>query len=138
MTSPTARVRRVEVLVGPLVTFIAVLSLLGVARFYDRLPVRPPECGFKTAFGIPCVSCGGTRSAKALSRGGVVEALSFNPAVVIGSFVSILWLFSGLHRFFAGIAPLPVPEQNRRIRRIALVAVILLALNWVYLILFLK
>jgi hypothetical protein len=138
MTAPTARVRRVEVLVGPLVTFMAVLSLLGVARFYDRLPVRPPECGFKSTFGIPCVSCGGTRSAKALSRGRVVEALGFNPAVVIGSFVSFLWLLFGLRRFFAGAAPLPVPEHNRRIRRVALVTLILLALNWVYLILFLK
>ncbi|MEQ1843300.1 MAG: hypothetical protein ABL994_23085, partial [Verrucomicrobiales bacterium] len=62
----------------------------------------------------------------------------FNPALVIGSFVSFLWLLFGLRRFFSGAAPLPVPEQNRRIWRIALVAMILLALNWVYLILFLK
>ncbi len=138
MTAPTARVRRVEVLVGPLVTFIAVLSLLSVARFYDRLPVRPPECGFKSTFGIPCVSCGGTRSIKALSRGRIIEALRFNPAAVIGAFVSFIWMLSGLRRFFAGSAPLPIPEQNRRIWRVAFVAMILLALNWVYLILFLK
>lgn len=138
MTAPAARVRRLEVLVGPFVTFIAVISLLGVARFYDRLPVRPPECGFKSTFGIPCVSCGGTRSAKALSRGRVIEALSFNPAVVIGSFVSFLWLLSGLRRFCSGAVPLPILEQNKKIRQIALVTLILLALNWVYLILFLK
>lgn len=138
MSVPAARVRRVEVLVGPLVTFLAVLSLLGVARFYDRLPVRPPECGFKNSFGIPCVSCGGTRSIKALSQGQIVEALRFNPAVVIGGFVSLIWLMAGLRRYYGGAAPLPVPEQNRRIRRVALIVFVLLAFNWVYLILYLK
>ncbi|MBP6783873.1 MAG: DUF2752 domain-containing protein [Verrucomicrobiales bacterium] len=138
MSEDSPRVRRVEVLVGPLVTFVAVVALLIVARFYERMPVQAPECGFKATFGIPCVSCGGTRAMQALSSGHFVEAIRFNPAVVFGSFVSVVWVILGLRRFQCGEAPLPVPAQSRRMRRVVLIAISLLALNWIYLILFLK
>ena len=143
MSEDSPRVRRVEVLVGgvvvgPLITFAAVAALLIIARFYGRLPVQAPDCGFKAQFGIPCVSCGGTRAMQALSAGHILKALQFNPAVVVGIFVSITWVLLGLHRFQRGEAPLPVAAQNRRMRRVALIAISLLALNWIYLILFLK
>ena len=137
MSKDPPRVRRVEVLVAPIITFAALVVLLIIARFYDRLPVQAPECGFKSQFGIPCVSCGGTRAMQALSSGCLIEALQFNPAVVFGIFVSVIWLLLGLRRFQRGDARLPVPEQNRRIRRVVLITISLLALNWVYLILFL-
>lgn len=138
MSEASARVRRVEVLVAPLITLIAVVALLIAARFYDRLPLQAPACGFKAGFGIPCVSCGGTRAMQALSTGRIAEAVQFNPAVVIGVFVSAFWLILGLRRFHRGAPILPIPDQNRRLRRVAVITICLLALNWVYLILFLK
>jgi len=138
MSEGSARVRRVEVLVAPLVTFAAVVGLLIAARYYERLPVQAPPCGFKTTAGIPCVGCGGTRAMMALVSGRLFDAVRFNPAVVIGVFVSALWAVAGVWNYRRGRSPLPVPEQNRLIKRVALIALALLTINWIYLILFLK
>ena len=138
MSDNHPRVRRVEVLIAPLLTFMAVVALLIIARFYDKLPVQAPECGFKSHFGIPCVACGGTRSMQAFSSGYFIKALQFNPAVILGVIVSFIWLILGLLRFRHGEVPLPVTGQNRRIRQVAVITISLLALNWIYLILFLK
>jgi hypothetical protein len=138
MSEGTARVRRVEVLVAPLVTFAAVVGLLIAARYYERLPVQAPPCGFKTVLGIPCVGCGGTRAMMALVSGRPFDAVRFNPAVVAGVFVSALWAVAGVLNYRRGKSPLTVPEQNRRIKRVALIALAVLTLNWIYLILFLK
>jgi hypothetical protein len=138
MSEGNARVRRIEVLVPSLVTFAGVVALLFVARFYDKLPVQAPPCGFKVTLGIPCVGCGGTRAMKALSSGRVVEAARFNPAVVLGVFVSALWAIAGIAKYRRGSEPLTVAMQNLRLKRGALIAFAVLTLNWVYLLLFLK
>lgn len=124
-------------LVGPLVTLAAVAGLLVAAKFYDHLPVRPPDCGFRKALGLPCLGCGGTRSALALVSGNVRESVRFNPAVVFGIGVSLAWTAVGCTRFFRGV-PLPeTKEQGRRLLRNAVIAALLLLLNWLYLIFFL-
>jgi len=124
-------------LVGPLVTLAAVVVLLALAAFYDHLPVQAPECGFKAALGLPCVGCGGTRAMRALSGGRVLEAARFNPAVVLGVFVSVAWAVSAWRRFRAGAVPPSIPEQNRRLVRNSVLAAAILLLNWIYLICFL-
>lgn len=138
MSKGPARVRRVEVLVAPLVTFAAVVGLLIAARYYERLPVQAPPCGFRTVLGIPCVGCGGTRAMMALAWGRPFDAIRFNPAVIIGVFASALWAVAGIWNYRRGRSPLPVPEQNERIKRVALISLAVLTINWIYLILFLK
>lgn len=49
------------------------------------------ECGFQMAFGLPCPSCGMTRSWVWLVRGEVVKAFSYNAA---GAML-LLWLAIG-------------------------------------------
>lgn len=131
------RIRETAWLVGPLVTLLAVISLLAAARFHERLPVHAPECGFRKLAGLPCAGCGGTRAARALAAGRIGESIRFNPGVVLGVAATIAWTAAGCSRFFHGV-PLPGPsEQNRRIRRNALLAAALLLLNWIYLVFFL-
>lgn len=126
--------RHPQWLVAPTVTFAAVIALLIVARVYDRLPLHPPDCGFRTVSRIPCAGCGGTRSMKALASGDLVEAVKFSPAAVLGVLASMVWLVAGIVRFRRGQAPLSDLEQNRRILRgLAVTGVILLG-NWIYLI----
>ncbi|NLT70547.1 MAG: DUF2752 domain-containing protein [Verrucomicrobiaceae bacterium] len=138
MSRESAPIRRVDVLVPPLVTFAAVVLLLVVARFYNDLPVQAPPCGFQSAFGIPCVGCGGTRSMQALASGRIGAAVAFNPGVILGILASVIWLFSGFFRFFRGSAPRSPAEANRRIKRVTLIVLALIALNWLYLIWYLK
>jgi len=132
-----SRIRHPTILVGPLVTLAAVVALLGIARIYDRLPLRPPECGFKAVLGIPCAGCGGTRSMRALAAGHLVEAVRSNPAVVLGVFVSMAWAMNAWLRFRRGVEPLPVAAQNRCLLRGAIITGAILLLNWIYLLLFL-
>ena len=131
------RLRETAWLVGPLVTLVAVIALLAAARFYDRLPAHPPGCGFRTLTGLPCLGCGGTRAARALAAGRLGESIRFNPGVVLGVATTIAWTAAGSARFLRRV-PLPKPsEQNRRIRRNAVLAAVLLLLNWIYLVFFL-
>lgn len=136
-TDTPVQKRRPEILVAPVSTFLAVFLMLFFARIYDRLPARLPSCGFEATFGIPCVSCGGTRSMKALARGNLVEAVRFNPAAVLGVAASCLWLLSGLTRFFLASPVSSAESASRRIKYGAILTLALLALNWIYLIFFL-
>lgn len=137
MDDALRRVRHVQWLVGPLVTLVAVVALLVVARYYDRLPVRPPECGFRTATGLPCLGCGGTRSVRALVSGDLAASISFNPGVVVGIVILLAWIATGWVRYLRGIEPPPISEQNRRLKRNLVIAGALFLLNWIYLLLFL-
>lgn len=129
--------RHPEVLVAPTVTFLAVVALMGVARIYDDLPVQAPDCGFRRIFGIPCISCGGTRAFQSLSHGRVLEAISFHPAIILGVAAIIAWFISGLARYGRGR---PLKDDSRRNmsgKSLAILLFMLLAVNWVYLIIFL-
>ncbi len=133
MDSP--RVRHAHWLVGPLVTLAAVAVLLVAARFYERLPAHPPECGFRKTLGLPCAGCGGTRAIRALVDGRLAEAARFNPAVVVGVLASAAWAAVGIWRYGSGAEPPPVAVQNRRLVRNAILVGGLLLLNWIYLLL---
>ncbi len=112
------------------------IALLVAAGRYDHLPVHPPNAdsgNWPACF----VGCGGTRSHALLARGRIGESIRFNPAVVLGVGATLAWTVAGCSRFLGGV-PLPKPpEQNRRIRRNALLAAALLLLNWIYLVFFL-
>ncbi len=120
------------------ITFFTVVGLLLLARIYEDLPVHAPECGFKTALGIPCLSCGGTRSMQALATGNVMEALRFNPAIVLGTLASLVWLAIGVRRFRKGYTDPAPAAMSRRIKLVSLTIAAVLFLNWIYLILTLE
>lgn len=128
--------RHPEVLVAPTVTFLAVVALVGFARVYEHSPIQAPSCGFRNTFGIPCLSCGGTRAFESLSHGRFLEAIAFNPAVILGVGAVLVWFIAGLIRFFRGRAP---GHEGRRIsvKKLSLLLFLILTFNWIYLILFL-
>ncbi|MEQ1744954.1 MAG: DUF2752 domain-containing protein [Saprospiraceae bacterium] len=52
-------------------------------------------CPIKRLTGVPCPSCGSTRSVVSLLRGNVAEAVYWNPlgfVMVLGLFVSPIWM----------------------------------------------
>ncbi len=119
-------------LIGPGITALAILVLLIVARFYEHLPLQPPACGLRTATGLPCVACGGTRSMIALAHGDFPAALGFNPLVFLGVLAAAAWLATSLVRlrFF--------PDRPSRPRRLPIWLIVsglvtLFAANWLYL-----
>jgi len=129
--------RHPAVLIAPLVTFVAVVLMLVVAYFYDRLPAQLPECGFKNRTGIPCLACGGTRSMQALAHGEPRTALAFHPAFTLAVFATPLWLALGLRQYFRGVEMPSIAAQNRRLKIGVAGFAAVLIVNWIYLIFFL-
>ncbi len=119
------------------VAIIGVLMVVGVVllRFVPERhhPARP--CTFHVVTGYPCLTCGGTRSARALGR------LRFGEAIVVNPLVG-LWLILALPHFMWVLVSrkwkLGRPRircENRRDRYLLAGAICaLLGANWAYLI----
>jgi hypothetical protein len=110
----------------------ASLCLLGAALATPGIQL--PRCAFKIITGLPCPTCGVTRTVIALSRGHVDRALFMNPLAAVACGLGILYLLYAaavlalkLPRF----RPVAAPDTVRRLRY-ATVAVI--TVNWAWLI----
>jgi hypothetical protein len=110
------------------------IALLAVCagRFLPVLSFAP-ACVFKGLTGLPCPTCGATRSLVHLARGELSASLSLNPLVpsciVIAAIVfsySLITLILGIPR--VGII---LSDREKNIARIGMVA--LVVANWCYL-----
>ncbi len=110
----------------------ASLCLLGVALVTPGIQL--PRCAFKTITGLPCPTCGVTRTVIALSRGDLDRALFMNPLAAIACGAALLYLV-----YAAAVLAFRLPRfrptvsvAGARWWRVATVAV--LAINWLWLI----
>src|SRR5438132_399412 len=69
-----------------------VVASIIIARVSEHWNLPFMKCAFKSATGLPCVTCGGTRALRALSRGEFAEAFWLNPLVIAGAFASFIGL----------------------------------------------
>ena len=93
-------------------------------------------CMFRNVTGIPCPSCGSTRSVLAILKGEWQGAMLLNPlgyAVAAGLIAVPIWiavdLVTGnrsLHRAWKGL------ERLIGIQWVALILIALIALNWIW------
>ena len=90
-------------------------------------------CPFKAVTGIPCATCGSTRSMLALLHFDLSTALQSNPAV---SLFAIAWACFAVYGAVVVVLRLPrVRAEGFRLRRRWLAfGMGLLAVNWAYLI----
>lgn len=110
----------------------ASLCLLGVALATPGIQL--PRCAFKTITGLPCPTCGLTRTVIALSRGDVERALFLNPLAAVVCGAGLLYLL-----YAAAVLALRLPRFRPVVSapgawrlRIATAAVV--AANWIWLI----
>lgn len=111
---------------------IVLLGLFAV-RF---LPVSLflPSCYFRSVLGLPCPSCGTTRSIVSLVRGDVLGSLAMNPLAAVLILIALLWF---CHSVLAAVFVLPKPsllltEKEKNAVRPG--AVMLVLANWAYLV----
>ena len=108
-----------------------------MARLYPFQSLPKLPCGFRTITGIPCLSCGGTRSAWALVR------LDLERAFVMNPLVAVCGLLAGIYVIHAAMVLLgrrkPWVFDKKKLKgtsglmlRLAVIGVIVL--NWGYLI----
>jgi len=110
------------------------VASLAAATAWLALALPWPKCAFLSVTGLPCVTCGATRTAIACVHGDFFTALRWNPLV----FVALCGLVAfNLYAVIVLVGRLPrlrtvnwsAGEKN--MARIAVVG--LLALNWIYL-----
>lgn len=106
----------------------ALVGLLGL----DRLGVT--FCLFRAATGLPCPTCGATRSLARLAHFDLAGAFVMNPVVAAGALGLLLW----------GLADLLLLPTKRALRvavprswhnKLRVLAVLTLLLNWAFLLL---
>lgn len=110
----------------------ASVCLLGVALATPGIQL--PRCAFKTITGLPCPTCGVTRTVIALSRGDIARGVAMNPLAALACVVGAVYLL-----YAAAVLIFRLPRLrptltaiDARLLRIA--AVTALAVNWLWLI----
>ncbi len=88
-------------------------------------------CAFKNLTGLPCPSCGSTRAAEALLAGHPVRAWLFNPLVCTAIAVAGVVLAVRL----VSARAIRLEMSHREVHAVTAVLILLLLINWAYLIL---
>ena len=93
-----------------------------------------PRCAFLAVTGLPCVTCGATRCAIAFLRGDFLSALRWNPLAFVAFCALIAF---DLYAAIVVVGRLPrlrmVDWTAAEKSAVRIVAISLLALNWIYL-----
>lgn len=94
-------------------------------------------CLFKSATGIPCPSCGITRSVLLLAQGNVMLALWINPLGIIAGLLLIiipLWIIVDLIRNRLSLLAVYTRSEEiiRSQKMIYIPLIALVALNWIW------
>jgi hypothetical protein len=109
------------------------LGSLALAAAWFALGLPWPRCAFHDLTGLPCVTCGMTRSAIQFFHGHFLTAWKWNPLVF--AFLCGVTAFD-LYAFFALVTRAPrlrvaFRQKERKYARMILTTA--LALNWMYL-----
>ncbi len=107
---------------------------LVAARFLRPLLRLAPPCTFHVLTGLPCPSCGATRSAVFLAEGRLIDSVRVNP-LFFGGYVALLFWASAALCLTVSKRELLVTctKGEKRALRIGAAGVVIA--NWLYLIL---
>jgi hypothetical protein len=108
------------------------VCLLGVALATPGIQL--PRCTFKVLTGLPCPTCGVTRTVIALSRFDIGRALYMNPLAAVTCVAGLVYLL-----YAATVLALRLPRLRPTVsdvdaRRARILVVATLAINWIWLI----
>ncbi len=107
-----------------------------IALFAGRfLPVLSfaPSCALRDLTGLPCPTCGATRSIFHLSHGHFGAAFLMNPLVDLCVLAALIYLGYALVTFLFDLPRPAVVLSSRERDRARVSAVIVLLINWIYL-----
>jgi hypothetical protein len=93
-----------------------------------------PVCTFRALTGLPCVTCGATRSVLAFSQGDLGAAWRLNPLIFAGICSVVVFDVYALAVLCSGARRVRISLPRSGIRRL-LIAVVAIAgaANWIYL-----
>lgn len=93
-----------------------------------------PTCVFRTLTGVPCPTCGSTRSIVFLSRGDLHSAIAMNPLVAVCAIAALLFMTYGLFALVFGMPRVDFALSEKEKDRVRLAVVLLVLINWLYLV----
>jgi hypothetical protein len=120
-------------LLTPAWLLAGVIGCAAAALVAVRFDLPWPQCPFRRLTGLPCPSCGCTRSLLAWFNWDLKAALQFNPLFFLGCVMAPLWLSAAL------LGKSLRWQWPERVRQSAAqwplwqLFLLLLALNWLYL-----
>ena len=108
------------------------LLMLGAGRMLPVLSFAP-ACVFRGLTGIPCPTCGSTRSLVHLSHGDVLSALSLNPLTTLSLIAAIVYLFLSIMSMAFDLPRINILFTDNEKNGMRAGAVMTLFVQWVYL-----
>lgn len=119
-----------DIVFGLIYGTIAILALIAV-RFLPVLELMP-SCVFRAFTGIPCPTCGATRSLVHLANGNLSASFGMNPAIALLLFAALLMFAYDVATLFSGSRiSLSLTPREATLMRAG--AVVVLLANWAYL-----
>jgi Protein of unknown function (DUF2752) len=109
---------------------IAILALIA-ARFFPILGMMP-SCVFRAFTGIPCPTCGATRSLVHLANGNLSASFGMNPAFALLMLAALFMFAYDVATLFSG-SRISLSLTPREATLIRAGAVVVLLANWAYL-----
>lgn len=107
---------------------------MAAAAGWLALALPWPKCPFLAATGLPCVTCGATRSTIAFLHGDFLSAFRWNPLAFVAFCAVIAFDLYAAIVLVGRMPRLRIADLTNAEKRLARIAVIsLLALNWIYL-----
>ena len=97
------------------------------------LGLHLPACVFHSVSGLPCPACGSTRMLHALASGRVLDALAWNPLVFCLGVVFLTWVLAALVSWFRREPERYLVPNRAEARLLRLGLVVLVLLNWSWL-----
>ncbi len=111
---------------------LVALALVAISPLAPQLAETTPACPIKSISGVPCPTCGATRAAVALAGFDPLAALGLNPLVALAWMGLVVGGIAALALVAAGQSLPSLPSRLTVSQR--LVAVTLVAVNWLYLV----
>ena len=114
---------------------VSVASITGGAAWL-AMALPWPRCPFLATTGLPCVTCGATRSVIAFLHGDFSSALRWNPLAFVALSALIAFDLYAVIVLLGRMARLRIVDWTITEKNVARIIVIsLVALNWIYLLL---
>jgi hypothetical protein len=115
-------------------SILVLAALLATAWLFSG--IATPRCPLYAATGIPCPTCGMTRATSSLLRGEIVEAFTLNPLMAAALLGATLYVCYATVVVIGRLPRLRLETFTKTEADLArLLAIGLLAANWIYLLL---
>jgi hypothetical protein len=111
---------------------IALLAL--AAAWVPQVAAYAPDCAFKGVTGVPCPTCGTTRSLIQLSHGNILSALFMNPLAALCMIAAVLYFIYSLATLVSGLPRIVLTLSDKEKNILRTGAAMLLLAQWCYLI----